>query len=581
MRSALIGRVLLGLALLGITATGAHAQPKCTLGKLAELPVRMEGLRPLVSVEVNGQPTTLMLDTGAFFSAVQGPTAAKLGLRLGPLPPGMSVRGAGGAADYKVGQARTFKFAQAEFGNTDFLVGGPSTGPYDGLLGQNVLGRVDVEYDLANGVVRLFKPQDCKTANLAYWGAGKPVQVLNLEATTALDPHHVAPAKINGRAIRVMFDTGAPTSILKRSAAVRVGFSPTNPGVQSSGITRGVGTGGFETWNAPFESFQIADEEIKNTRLRVGDMQSGEDMILGSDFFLSHRIYISNSQKKMYFTHNGGAVFRLRDNATTVEASGARDDLADAGAYSRRAAASAARLDFAGAAADLDKAIALAPDDAQHYYDRALVHVRSRQWPSAMTDIEKALALRPGHAPSLLVRGRILLLRGNRVQAKADFDAIRRSSPEDYDIRLQIADAYAAAGAFPDSIAEYDAWIAANPKDPHLATFLNARCWKRGLWGQELDKALDDCNQAVRLSRDSNAIDSRALIYLRMGEFERAVREYDASLRLQPRSAWSLYGRGLAKIRLGKAAEGQADLAAARAINPALPAEAARHGLTP
>ena len=140
LRSVLIGLVFLALSAGGAAAQGA-APGTCKLGKLAELPVRMEGLRPLVTVEVNGQPTTLMLDTGAFFSSVNGPVAAKLGLRLGPLPPGMTVRGAGGAADFKVGQAKTFKFAQAEFGNTDFLVGGPSTGPFDGVLGQNVLSR--------------------------------------------------------------------------------------------------------------------------------------------------------------------------------------------------------------------------------------------------------------------------------------------------------------------------------------------------------------------------------------------------------------------------------------------------------
>jgi hypothetical protein len=32
-------------------------------------------------------------------------------------------------------------------------------------------------------------------------------------------------------------------------------------------------------------------------------------MLLGADFFVSHRIYVSNAQHKMYFTYNGGPVF--------------------------------------------------------------------------------------------------------------------------------------------------------------------------------------------------------------------------------------------------------------------------------
>ena len=34
-------------------------------------------------------------------------------------------------------------------------------------------------------------------------------------------------------------------------------------------------------------------------------------MLLGADFFLSHRILVSNSQHKLYFTYNGGPVFQL------------------------------------------------------------------------------------------------------------------------------------------------------------------------------------------------------------------------------------------------------------------------------
>ena len=34
-------------------------------------------------------------------------------------------------------------------------------------------------------------------------------------------------------------------------------------------------------------------------------------MLLGSDFFLAHHIYVAYSQDKVYFTYNGGPVFDL------------------------------------------------------------------------------------------------------------------------------------------------------------------------------------------------------------------------------------------------------------------------------
>jgi hypothetical protein len=71
----------------------------------------------------------------------------------------------------------------------------------------------------------------------------------------------------------------------------------------------------YSTWLpriAPFQSFRIGGEEIRNTRLRIGDTGLDDvDMLLGADFFLSHRIYVANSQNKVYFTYKGGPVLDL------------------------------------------------------------------------------------------------------------------------------------------------------------------------------------------------------------------------------------------------------------------------------
>ncbi len=41
-------------------------------------------------------------------------------------------------------------------------------------------------------------------------------------------------------------------------------------------------------------------------------------MILGGDFFVSHHVYVSNSQHKLYFTYNGGPVFDLSSRAAAA-----------------------------------------------------------------------------------------------------------------------------------------------------------------------------------------------------------------------------------------------------------------------
>jgi len=46
----------------------AMAEGTCNLGKVGEVPVTMEGLRPLLTAQVNGKDAKFLLDSGATFS---------------------------------------------------------------------------------------------------------------------------------------------------------------------------------------------------------------------------------------------------------------------------------------------------------------------------------------------------------------------------------------------------------------------------------------------------------------------------------------------------------------------------------
>src|SRR6185312_11333859 len=81
------------------------------------------------------------------------------------------------------------------------------------------------------------------------------------------------------------------------------------------------------TWSAPFDRVALGTEAVLHTRLRVTETSlAGNDMLLGADFFLAHRIYVSRMQRRIYFTYNGGPVFRLRRTpAVTWSFMGAAD----------------------------------------------------------------------------------------------------------------------------------------------------------------------------------------------------------------------------------------------------------------
>ena len=76
-------------------------------------------------------------------------------------------------------------------------------------------------------------------------------------------------------------------------------------------------------------------------------------------------------------------------------------------------------------------------------------------------------------------------------------------------------------------------------------------------------------------------LDSRGLVRVRMGDYVHAIRDYDQVLAINPKNAWSLYGRGVAELRLGQKEPGEADLAKAREAAPDLPARAKKLGITP
>lgn len=119
----------------------------------------------------------------------------------------------------------------------------------------------------------------------------------------------------------------------------------------------------------------------------------------------------------------------------------------------------------------------------------------------------------------------------------------------------------------------------------------------------EYDRAMTDCNEAIdRDPRDDHAYNTRGAIYhlthdydraiaqysmaIRInpsfvdpyhnrgmsyaakGDYDTAIADYNHALRLNAQDALALYERGIAKQKKGDDAGGEADIAAAKKINP-------------
>jgi predicted aspartyl protease len=438
----------------GLALCPLLAFAKCNLAKLAELPITMSGLRPTIVAKINGVDARFALDSGAFYSMISSATAAQFNLKLKHAPYGrLRVNGVGGATEVSVANINVFTLAGFALHDVEFLVGGSEVGGGAiGLLGQNFLEKWDVEYDLAKGVVRLFKADDCKHTRLAYWvPLNQPLSMMDINYTTFMRPFTMGTASINGAQITVLFDTGASTSVLSLKAAARAGVKPDMPGVVEAGYSTGIGRGAVKTYLAPFSSFKIGDdEEIKNTRLRIADINLGQgDMLLGADFFLSHHVFAANSQRRLYFTYNGGAVFNLSRNLSSDAAAHAdvpgaakQDEPADAAAFARRGAASLGRRDFEQAIADFTRARELNPNEPEFAYERGVAYWQNRQAAPAMSDLDQAITLDSNHQAARMSRAQLRLANKDRAGAAADLDAVDQIAPKQADVRFKLAELY-------------------------------------------------------------------------------------------------------------------------------------------
>ena len=320
----LVAALAIGLALASNTFAAAS---NCKMAQIADWPVRLERGRVVVDGAINGQKIGIMLDTGASTSLILRSATERLGLTRHGVR-GYRMFGVGGETNVEATSIDEFKIGEFARKNWRVLVAGEQDfgSGFAFLLGEDFLGQVDVEFDLAHGAVRLFQPRDCEAVSLAYW-ATEGASEVDIEAIDDARPQIIVTVHINGQPVRAMLDSGASRSVLDKSDAARLGVTPDSPGVVASGKGGGLGGKSVDHWIGPFQSFAIGNEVITDTTIGFADLWKDAkytpfggnlprkvevtmSMLLGADFLHAHRVLVAHSQRKLYFTYAGGPVFQ-------------------------------------------------------------------------------------------------------------------------------------------------------------------------------------------------------------------------------------------------------------------------------
>lgn len=255
----------------------------------------------------------------------------------------------------------------------------------------------------------------------------------------------------------------------------------------------------------------------------------------------------------------------------------ANSDPDDATGYTSRASLLAGIGDRRGALVDLTRAIAIAPS-VTLYLQRASISYQLNDLDAALADDEAARALDPSSVDAINSVSSLKAERGDLVGAVALLDqriALGGQTRNAY--RQAKASLLGDYGNPAEALALFDSLIADKPGSP---TLLNGKCWTKGTRNIMLDTALKDCTQSIELSSDTAAaLDSRAMVWYRLGKYDQALADLDAVLATFPGRGASRFMRSIVLKQLHRDAEAASDLAAARRVYPNIDRQYARYGI--
>jgi tetratricopeptide (TPR) repeat protein len=434
-----LNRTLIALLslLLVMTLTmpaGAADPPRCKLGRIAEWPVRLENNVPVIEGAINGKKARILLSTGSFASYMSQEAATRFGL-----PTKGTDRvwlGSQDEARVFVTRIDEFRIGDAVRKNMGVRVAGErSADAVDFVLGNDFFKNLDMEFDYAKGMIRLFHAQDCKGVFLGYWDAKA------LEVELENEEQIVVPLRINGREARARISSGSSTSVVSLPFAARLGITPQSPGVAPAGCHAGFAGEIEHTWVAPFDSVTIGPQTIRNARMLIEDFlpratnrsEFLPEVLLGTDFLRAHRVFVVRSQEKVYISYAGGLVFPATPSFACQDKDG--KDPGESQKLVRQAAELVKKGDEAGALAALDSALRLNPKDPVALYTRAVLHLSRKRYEAALADIDAGIANGMRNGNAYVCRAAVNHALGKFDSAILDLDEAVNLAPTSRDAR--------------------------------------------------------------------------------------------------------------------------------------------------
>lgn len=278
-----------GLAL----ALTSPAAAGCVVYSFASMPVAVSADGVKASALVNDHPVEFTVNNTASYSMMHKNMATSANMQTQPLSASFRAYSDKGGLVTAFGYGDTLKFGKQTLRGPRFIVISGANAPDVAILGPNILNLRDAEYNLAAGTIRLSRPEGCTGQDMAYWAQPDQVRALPLEAFEGqLNRRTIGKVMVNGTPMRAMFSTRHRWTTLSAAAARSLGGSPFNEGGRD---------------RIKVATLDIGGELGNDVTLDVApdDLSEDVDLMVGLDFFLTHRIYVSNGRRTLFFTASG------------------------------------------------------------------------------------------------------------------------------------------------------------------------------------------------------------------------------------------------------------------------------------
>jgi len=291
---------LAGLLLAGCTPS---TPATCGLNDVGDFNVTYTKYgQPVLQGTLDNQTVHFMLDSGSDTSVLSVAAYYRLNLRGLTGIEGYST-GVGGNAQDNAIIMRDVTFGGLTVKYIVFLVGNYGSNSRhahdedDGLIGEDVLHRFDIGYDLPDNKISLYLPQNCPVTAPPFAGQFAALPITHVEGKPDLIPY-----QIDSQTLNFVLDSGSSDTFVEQSALDRLGIKPEAVSSQPE-VASGLGGLKLTQRREQFNSVTIGAETFSDLWLSVGrshlsDMQDG---LLGDDYLATHKVFVSNSTHTIYF----------------------------------------------------------------------------------------------------------------------------------------------------------------------------------------------------------------------------------------------------------------------------------------